>query len=307
MMLPWTDRKGRLAPLKLAVFIGTLLPAAWLAYQALTGGLPAVEGSGAALSGLGARPINEAIHQTGDWAIRFIAITLAVTPLRRIANWPRLIMVRRMLGLAALGYALLHLLLYTVDMDWDVPKVASEIVLRIYLTIGFVAVLGLAALGATSTDGAIRRLRQNWNRLHKAIYAIAALGALHFFMQSKIDVSRATLMAGFFVLLFGYRIAHKLGFRLASPVVLAIVAVISGLATAGLEYAWYALATGVPAGRVLAANLDFSYSIRPAWWIVFTGLAVALIPPARSFVDMLRARNSRPAAVHGEPARETSG
>lgn len=287
-MLPWTDRRGKLARLKLAVFIGTLMPAAWLAWQALTGGLPAVEGSGAALSGLGARPINEAIHQTGDWAIRFIAITLAVTPLRRIANWPRLIMVRRMLGLAALGYALLHLMLYTADEGWNTPKVASEIALRIYLTIGFVAVLGLAALGATSTDAAIRRLQKNWNRLHKAIYAVAALATIHYFMQSKIDVSRAALMAGFFVLLTAYRLAHKAGLRLNSPPVLAAIAVLSGVATAFIEYAWYALATGIPASRVLEANLHFAYSIRPAWWIVFTGLAVALVPPARTLMERLQ-------------------
>jgi len=302
-MLPWTDRKGNLAPLKLIVLVGTFLPAAWLAWQALTGGLPAIEGSGPALSGLGARPINEAIHQTGDWAIRFIAITLAITPLRRIANWPRLIIVRRILGLAALGYGLLHLLLYAADQSWNISKVASEIVLRIYLTIGFAAIIGLVALGATSTDAAIRRLRKNWNRLHKLIYAVAVLTTIHYLMQSKIDVSRAALMAGFFVLLFAYRLAHKAGLRLASAPVLAGIALFSGLATAMIEYAWYALATGIPAHRVLEANLHFAYSIRPAWWIVFTGLAVSLIPPARALADRLQAGN----AEVGKPRLQSRG
>src|SRR5688500_3787062 len=101
----------------------------------------------------------------GDWAIRSLMMSLAVTPLRRIANWPKLIMVRRMLGVTALFYALAHLTLYTIDLKLDLLRVASEIALRFYLTIGFVALLGLIALGSTSTDAAIKRLGKRWNRL----------------------------------------------------------------------------------------------------------------------------------------------
>ena len=104
------------------------------------------------------RPFNEAIHQFGLWTIRLIFLALAVTPLRQILQWPRLILVRRMIGVAAFAYAITHLTLYTADQMFDLAKVASEIVHRIYLTIGFTAVLGLSALAATSTDGMIRRL-----------------------------------------------------------------------------------------------------------------------------------------------------
>ena len=90
---------------------------------------------------LGARPVNEAIHQIGLWTIRWIFLALAVTPLRQILQWPRLIAVRRMIGVAAFVYAMIHFTLYTADQAFDVGKVASEIALRVYLTIGFTALL----------------------------------------------------------------------------------------------------------------------------------------------------------------------
>ncbi|MEP9388371.1 protein-methionine-sulfoxide reductase heme-binding subunit MsrQ [Mesorhizobium sp. KR9-304] len=280
-MKPWTDRSGNFSPLKAAVLVGACLPALLLGWAAADGTL-APAGS---LGPLGARPITEAIHQTGDWAIRFLMMSLAVTPLRRIANWPKLIMVRRMLGLAALFYALAHLTLYAIDLKLDLLRVVSEIALRVYLTIGFVALLGLIALGSTSTDAAIRRLGKRWNRLHKIVYPIGLLAALHFFIQSKADVYEPTLMAGFFLLLMFYRLAHWRGFALASPLVLVAIAILAALGTAAIEYAWYGIATGVPPGRVLAANLQFSFSIRPAWWVLATGLGATLLALARPWLS----------------------
>jgi sulfoxide reductase heme-binding subunit YedZ len=279
-MTPWTDRSGKFSPLKAAVLAGACLPALWLVWAALSGALA----QAAPLGPLGARPITEAIHETGDWAIRFLMMSLAVTPLRRIANWPKLILVRRMLGVTALFYALTHLTLYTVDLKLDLLRVVSEIALRFYLTIGFVALLGLIALGSTSTDAAIKRLGRNWNRLHKIVYVIAALAAFHFFIQSKADVYEPTMMAGFFLLLMLYRLAHWRGFSLTSPMVLVGTAILAALGTAAIEYAWYGIATGVPPGRVLAANLQFSFSIRPAWWVLATGLGAALLGLARPWV-----------------------
>lgn len=278
-MKPWTDRAGKLSPLKAIVFAGTFVPAVLLVYYA-TAGFPQ---GGSTSSLLGPRPYAAAIHFTGDWAIRFLMISLAITPLRRIGLWPKLIMVRRMLGITALCYALGHLVLYFFDMNWDVLRVASEIALRIYLTIGFVALLGLAALGATSTDAAVKRLGNNWHRLHKIVYGIGILAALHYFMQSKADVYQPTLMAGFFVLLMLYRLAHWRGLSLNSAWVLLGIAVAAALATVVVEAAWYGLATGVPVNRVLAANLQFSYTIRPAWWVLVVGLAVTVLGIVRSF------------------------
>lgn len=271
LLSPWTDRAGKFSPLKTAVFAGLCLPALWLIWRATSG-----TSTGTA-SLLGPRPVTEAIHQTGDWAIRFLWLSLAVTPLRRIANWPKLIVIRRMVGVAALVYALSHFTLYTLDLKFDLARVASEIVLRFYLTIGFVALLGLATLGATSTDSAIRRLGSRWGSLHRIVYVIALLAGFHFFIQSKADVYEPTLMAGWLLLMMLYRLAHARGFELTSPWVLGTIAVLAALGTVAIEYAWYALATGVPPGRVLAANLQFAHSIRPAWWVLATGAAVALV------------------------------
>ena len=130
--------------------------------------------------------------------------------------------------MAALFYALAHLFLYTWDLKFDVVRVALEIVQRFYLTIGFVALLGLVALGSTSTDAAIRRLGSNWGRLHRIVYVIGVLAAFHFFIQSKADVYEPTLMAGLFVLLMLYRLAHWRGFDLKSPLVLVGLACLAG-------------------------------------------------------------------------------
>jgi sulfoxide reductase heme-binding subunit YedZ len=282
-LMPWTDRAGKFSPFKALVFAGILVPAVmiWWSWEARL---------------LGPRPITAAIHDTGDWAIRFLLLSLAVTPLRRIANWPKLIVVRRMLGLAALFYILAHLLLYVIDQKWDLWRVGSEIVLRLYLTIGFVALLGLVALGLTSTDAMIKRLGRKWNRLHSLVYAIGVLGSIHFFMQTKADVYQATLMSGLFILLMLYRIAHWRGFALTSRLVLSCVAGLAGLGTAAAEFAWYGLMTGVPPLRVLEANLHFAFQVRPSWWVLAIGLCVVAVALARPRFGEQRSRNRGQAA-----------
>ena len=265
---PWNDRTGRFSWLKTAVLCATFAPALWLAVQL-------------AADMLGAKPVTEAIHQTGDWAVRFLLLSLAVTPLRHLAHWPQLIMVRRMLGLTVLAYALLHLGLYVVQQSWDLWKVASEIVLRFYLTIGFVTLAGLIMLGVTSTDSMIRRLgAENWNRLHRLVYALAVLAVVHFFLQSKIDVTQPVLMAGFFFWLMGFRLLRRFR-REAGVLPLVTLAVFAAFATALAEAGWYAAMTGAPALRILAANLDVDVAIRPALWVLAAGVAVAALAVAR--------------------------
>ena len=264
MDMPWHDRSGRFSGLRAAAFALVVVPALLMLFDIATGGL-------------GAEPATELTHRTGDWAIRLLIISLAITPLRRITGWGRWIIVRRMLGLGAFFYALAHFFIYIAEEDFNLLKVGSEIVLRIYLTIGFVALLGLALLAATSTDRAIRRMGANWHRLHTIVYGIAVLAVVHFFLQSKADVSEAVLMAGFFVLLMGWRAARRAGFELADVRTLLVVAVLASLVTAGLEALWYALATGVDWRLVLWANID-GPSLRPAAWILLVGLAAALLP-----------------------------
>jgi sulfoxide reductase heme-binding subunit YedZ len=266
-LYPWLDRAGRLSPLKLTTFLLVLAPALWIAWLW-------------AAQGLGPKPVTEAIHRTGDWTVRLLIATLAVTPLRRIANYPKLILVRRMLGLAVLGYALLHLSLYALDQAFDLVRIATEIVLRIYLLIGFTALLGLAILGATSTDAAIRRLGGTWQRLHRAIYAIGVLALAHYFLQAKLNVTQPVLWSGLFLLLMGYRLIRRLELP-EGPLGLAALAVAAGLATALLEAGWYAAATGANAALVLSANLEFEYEIRPAWYVLAVGLGLSVIAVVR--------------------------
>jgi len=278
LLSPWTDRTGRFSPLKTGTFVLVCIPALLVAIALWR-------------NELGPLPYKEALHRIGDWTVRFLVLTLALTPLQRILMWPKLALIRRMLGVTAFTYALTHFTLYIVYSKYDLLFVASEIVKRIYLTIGFTALIGLCLLAATSTDSALRKLGRNWKRLHMIVYGIAVLALLHYFMQSKIDVTQATLWSGFFFLLMVYRIALKFRFAL-TPLTLAISAIAASLLTAAAEFAWYGLATGVDPFRVLKANLIFAYGLRPAVIVLLVGLAVALIPWIKQAYGLASARLS---------------
>ncbi|WP_428031266.1 sulfite oxidase heme-binding subunit YedZ [Ancylobacter sp.] len=225
---------------------------------------------------LGARPLIQIIHFVGDWAVRLLLLSLAVTPARRLFNWPKLLLARRTLGLGAAFLIGMHFVVYLVDTG-SLATAATEIVLRIYLTIGFAALLAFAALSATSWDGAIRALGgPRWNRLHQLVYPATALALLHYFMQQKLDVTQPVLMTGLFVWLMGWRVLQHYG-RGTGLLNLVALAAASGLMTAGIEAGWYAAATGIDPARVLAANLSFAYAISPSWWVAGAGLAVALL------------------------------
>jgi sulfoxide reductase heme-binding subunit YedZ len=266
--VPWNDKAGRFAPLKVATLVLLCLPALWLAYRYL-------------FLGLGPRPITESIHRLGDWTVYFLLITLAVTPARRLFDWSKLIQVRRMIGIAALVYILSHFTFFIIDSKWDLEFVAREIVYRIYLTIGFLAILGLIALGVTSTDGMIRRMgAKSWNTVHNLIYPITALAILHYYMQSKVDVSQPVLMSGFYFWLMGYRLMARWGYK-DGLVPLLLLSVAAALLTALAEATWYGVATGVGFWRPFMANLDFSFQVRPAWWVLLAGLAVTAVAEIR--------------------------
>ncbi|KRE09306.1 hypothetical protein ASE63_21610 [Bosea sp. Root381] len=266
--LPWLDRQGRFSGLRAATFALVLVPALILASEAWMGQL-------------GAKPWTRAVHDTGTWAIRLLLITLAVSPLRRILDWPKLIGIRRMLGLSVLAYAAGHFTLYCIDLAFDWGLIASEIAKRFYLIVGITALTGLVALGVTSTDGMIRRMGgKNWQRLHNLIYPIALLALLHFALQAKIDVTEPMLMIGLFALLMAYRGLVRFGLPLTPPM-LAATALATGLATALVETAWYALTTGASAWMVFQANADIVVygdvtALRPGHWVTLVGLVVAV-------------------------------
>ena len=248
---------------------------------------------------LGARPLNEAIHQIGLWTIRLIFLALAVTPLRQILEWPRLILVRRMIGVAAFAYVLIHFTLYAASEMFDLEKIASEIVQRVYLTIGFAALLGLAALAATSTDGMIRRLGgKRWQLLHRLVYAVGVLAVIHFCFQSKLDLWQPTIMAGLLGWLLGYRLLlWRFGRRghLALAWVGAL-SLVAGIGTALGEAAYFHLAFHADPLRVLDADFSLQTGIRPAVVVLAIGLAVTA-------AGALRAATARPIVSPAAPRR----
>ncbi len=266
MIVPWRDRHGRFAQLKAAVLAAGFIPGAVLAYWWSVGAL-------------GGRPVTEVIHGTGDWAIRFLLISLAITPAARVLNWPRLLLVRRIVGLTALAYALAHLTLYIVDQKFRLDVVATEIAMRFYLTLGFVVLLGLGTLGITSTDGWTRHLGPWWKRMHRAIYVLGTMALLHYFIQSKSNVSEPVFFAGLLVWLLLWRALPMAWQRRA--VVLPAMAVVAALAAAGIEFAWYAVATGINPWRVLAANETLRYGLRPSHYVALVGLAVVVLAGLR--------------------------
>ena len=259
---PWNERNGRFSPLKAVVFAGLFVPAAWIVYLAATGALEP-------------KVVTEMIHRTGQWTIRFLTLSLIVTPLMRGARYPKLVAIRRMVGVAAFAYACAHLTLYVVDQHFDLAHVASEIALRFYLTIGFVAWLGLATLATTSTDAMIRRLGGRWRTLHSLVYAIAALGLLHFMIQAKADVSEPVMMTGFFIILMLFRVLVKRGLPAWGSALAA--AIVSPPLTALIEAAWYALGRHIPFWEVLSANFDPDMAFRPSAYVALGGAAFLIV------------------------------
>ena len=145
---------------------------------------------------LGANPIEEILDRFGNWGLRMIMITLAVTPLRRMTGWSWLARFRRMLGLFAFFYVLMHFLTWLVlDQGILLAAILEDIVERPFITIGFAAVLLLTALAATSTNAMRRRLGRRWQMLHNAVYLIAALGVWHYWWQVKKDITEPLIYA----------------------------------------------------------------------------------------------------------------
>ncbi len=223
---------------------------------------------------LGPKPVTVATHSTGDWAVIFLLLSLAMTPARSVFDWMPLIHIRRRIGVAAALYAGAHLLIYVLDQKWNLIVVATEIAKRFYLTIGFVALLALAILAITSTDGWQKRLRRNWKRLHWLIYPAAFIALVHFFIQSKVKIAEPAFAAGLFAWLMLWR-ALPARLQRSFPG-LAILAVAATLATVVFEAAWYGLVNGTDPVRVFLANLDPELAFRPAHKVLIASLLVML-------------------------------
>ncbi len=183
--------------LKPLVFTTALLPLAWLVYAALT-------------DNLGANPIEAFTRSLGDWALRFLLLTLLATPLRRAMGWSWPIMYRRMLGLYAFFYATLHLCSYIVlDQFFYWPDIWADIIKRPFITVGMVSFLLLIPLAATSNRYSFRRLGRNWQRLHRLVYFITAGVILHFFMMQKVTTMETISYLFIFIMLMLARLPAR--------------------------------------------------------------------------------------------------
>ena len=180
---------------KPVIFLACLGPLAHLGWKALTGAL-------------GANPIEVITHSTGDWTIRFLLITLSITPLRRLIAQPWLIGYRRMFGLFAFFYGTLHFLTYLwLDKFFDLHEMLADVAKRRFITVGFTGFVLLIPLAVTSTRGWIRRLGgRRWNLLHRLIYVSAIAGVIHYLWLVKADIRKPLQYAAVLSLLLGYRL-----------------------------------------------------------------------------------------------------
>lgn len=254
---PWTDKKGRLHPLRAVTFALLLLPGLWLAFR-----------FGNHM--LGPRPLNTAIHSTGYWAISFLVACLIVTPAKAFLGMPNFAVIRRMIGNAALAYALIHLVLYSADQGWNLITVVREIAVRFYLTIGFVALVGLSVLGWTSTDGWAQRLGRDWKKLHRLVYALTVLGLIHFILQTKADVSLPLLFVGTFFWLMIWRLLPA--GRDRGPVAILGVTIAAAPLTGIAEWNWYRFGTHIDPNKMLLAEFDVGFGLGPVGQVLLFGL-----------------------------------
>ena len=162
---------------KPAVFVIALIPFGYLVWGMLTGNL-------------GANPVNEFIRETGLWGLRFLVITLCVTPLRRITGWNAIVKLRRMLGLYAFFYTALHLIAYVIfEAELSIIYVLEDAIHRMYITVGWIGLLPLIPLAITSTDGMVRRLGgKRWQQLHRLVYLATLASVGHYLLLVKADL-----------------------------------------------------------------------------------------------------------------------
>ena len=181
--------------IKLFVFMACLIPLARLGWKAYNGLL-------------GANPIEVITHSTGDWTMIFVLITLAITPVRKLTNQLWLIRFRRMFGLYAFFYGVLHFTTYIwLDKFFDIHEMLADIAKRKFITVGFAAFVLMIPLAVTSTAGWIRRLGgHRWNLLHRLIYATAILGVIHYLWLVKADIRKPLLYGFILAVLLGYRL-----------------------------------------------------------------------------------------------------
>jgi len=183
---------------KVCVFLACLTPFVWLVTRTLTGRL-------------GINPVEDLELTTGIWALRFLVLTLAITPVRRVTGWNRLIRYRRMLGLFTFFYACTHFAVYVgVDQYFAFDLILKDVVKRPFITMGFTAFVLMIPLALTSTTGWIRRLGKRWQLLHRLIYICGVCASIHYLWKVKVMIGSPVYYAVTIALLLGFRLLWQL-------------------------------------------------------------------------------------------------
>jgi sulfoxide reductase heme-binding subunit YedZ len=187
-------------PIKPFVFLTCLSPVIWLVYGVFAGAL-------------GANPIETILRDLGDWTLRFLLLGLAISPLRRLSGWAWVMRYRRMIGLFAFFYGVLHLSIYIgIDHFFDWATIWKDIVKRPYITIGMTALVLLTPLAVTSPKIMVRKLGgARWKKLHKLVYPIAIMGVVHFYLLVKADVREPLIYGAILLILLGERLYRRYG------------------------------------------------------------------------------------------------
>jgi sulfoxide reductase heme-binding subunit YedZ len=200
------QRKRRVLLLKVAIWVGGVAPLAWLLLRFFT-------------DDLGANPIEEITHRTGDWTLRILLAALSITPIRRITGWNDVIKVRRLVGLFAFFWVCLHFSTYIVlDQFFGWSYIIEDVIERPYITAGFTGFVLLIPLAVTSTKGWIRRLGRRWARLHKLVYVSGVLGVVHYLWITRADDTAPLVYGAILAVLFLARTPwRRLRGRVRSP------------------------------------------------------------------------------------------
>jgi methionine sulfoxide reductase heme-binding subunit len=292
LIWPWQDRSRRFSWLKASTFALMLWPALRTAYLVGVGDYGILQ---VALNGL--------TYWSGVWATVILLMALAVTPAAAIFRWPALIDVRRMIGVTALVYTIVHIVIYFAFRRWDFTLIANDLTTRLTLIVATLSTIGLIALGATSVDAAIRYMgSRNWQRLHTANYAISGLAILHVVL-ARGTYTEQYLLTGLFFWLMVWRVLARYG-RGTSVAALLTLAVASGVVTAFLEAGFMWSRRGFDVLGTLGYNFTLSIlevGYPPAWQVLAFGLLVALGGAGR---EVYRAKAARREASQAA-ARQT--
>ena len=267
LIWPWHDRASGFSWLKAVTFALMFAPGIWLIWQVAT-------------EQFGPVPLGGMTYWSGLWATALLMLALAITPAMTILRWPRLLIVRRMIGVTALAYTVAHIIIYFALRLWDFVHIVHEMVTRVSLILAIIATIGLIALGATSLDAAVKRMgAKGWQRLHNTIYLITGLAIIHYLLSPDIYPEQY-LVSGMFVWLIGWRALHRRGHG-TDALALALLAVGSALFAALLEAGWVWAYHGFEPLGTLRNNFSLVLGVAPAWKVLALGLLIAVAAAIR--------------------------